>query len=241
MDVFGEHEALRSRSVACHVSSEGIWRIDRFTGPTDVLEAVDRVYADHDRCLDCLTGIHDPQSTVHETLGASSGLRTVYTFRDVTSDCYEVPGLTYKYISKDVLSKSKRQGDTEEWWPPPPRDNGGVGDLSADLEASLRSGLSVEFAKIPEPTYWAKKAVTVAELPTEQRTAVETAVEYGYYETPPGILLADLAEELDLPQSTLQYRLQQTESWIIEQFVRNLTLGDVALALKERDSRIVTA
>lgn len=121
MDVFGEHEALRSRSVACHVSSEGIWRIDRFTGPTDVLEAVDRVYADHDRCLDCLTGIHDPQSTVHETLGASSGLRTVYTFRDVTSDCYEVPGLTYKYISKDVLSKSKRQGDTEEWWLPPPR------------------------------------------------------------------------------------------------------------------------
>ncbi len=120
MDVFGEHEALRSRSVACHVSSEGIWRIDRFTGPTDVLEAVDRVYADHDRCLDCLTGIHDPQSTVHETLGASSGLRTVYTFRDVTSDCYEVPGLTYKYISKDVLSKSKRQGDTEEWWLPPP-------------------------------------------------------------------------------------------------------------------------
>jgi hypothetical protein len=53
--------------------------------------------------------------------------------------------------------------------------------------------------------------------------------------------LTDLADELDLPRSTLQYRLQQAESWIIERFVRNSTLGDVALALKERDSRTVTA
>jgi len=94
------------------------------------------------------------------------------------------------------LSESERNGDTEEWRLLL-RDDGGVGDLGADLEASLRPGLSVEFAK--------------------------------------------LAEELDLPRSTLQYRLQQAESWIVERFVRNSTLGDVALALRERDSRTVTA
>jgi predicted DNA binding protein len=240
MDVFSEYEGLRSRTIACHVSSEGIWRIDRFTGPTDALETIDQVYADHDRCLDCLTGVHDRQSTIHETLGASSGSRTVYTFRDVTADCYAIPCLTCKHVTKGVLSESERQGDTEEWRLLL-RDDGGVGDLFADLEASLRPGLSVEFAQIAEPTYWTEKAVTVGELPAEQRTAVETAVEYGYYETPRAISLTDLADELDLPRSTLQYRLQQAESWIIERFVRNSTLGDVALALKERDSRTVTA
>lgn len=240
MDVFREHEALHSRTIACHVSSEGIWRIDRFNGPTDALEAIDRVYADHDRCLDCLTGVHDRQSTVHETLDASSGSRTVYTYRDVTTDCYSIPCLTCKHVTKGVLSESERQSDTEEWRLLL-RDDAGVGDLYADLEASLRPGLSVEFAQIAEPTYWIEKTVTVAELPAEQRTAVEAAVQHGYYETPRGISLSDLAEELDLPRSTLQYRLQQAESWIVERFVRNSTLGDIALSLRERDSRSITA
>jgi len=240
MDVFREHEELRSRSIACHVSSKGIWRIDRFTGSTDVLEAIDRVYADHDRCLDCLTGVHDRQSTVHETLDASSGPRTVYTFRDVTTDCYAIPCLTCKQVTKGVLSETERSGDTEEWRLLL-RDDGGVDDFYADLEATLRPGLSVEFAQIAEPTYWTDKAVTVAELPAEQRTAVEAAVQHGYYETPRGISLSDLAEELDLPRSTLQYRLQQAESWIVERFVHNSTLGDIALSLRERDSQTVTA
>jgi predicted DNA binding protein len=102
--------------------------------------------------------------------------------------------------------RAERESDTEEW-----RlllqDDGGVGDLFADLEAGLRSGLSVEFVKIAEPTYWTEKAVTVAELPTEQRTAVETVVRYGYYETPRAISLTDLAKELNLLRVTLQYHL----------------------------------
>lgn len=240
MDVFGEYEGLRSRSMACHVSTEGIWRIDRFTGPRDGLAEIDRVYTGHERCLDCVTGVHDRRSTAHEILNADSGSRTIYTFRDVTTDCYAIPCLTCKHVSKGVLSESERNGDTEEWRLLL-RDDDGVGDLYADLEASLRPGLSVEFAKLAEPTYWTNKAVTVAELPTEQRTAVEAAVRHGYYRTPRGISLSDLAEELDLPRSTLQYRLQQAESWIVRRFVQNSTLGDVALALRERDSRTVTA
>jgi len=100
MDVFREYEGLRSRSIACHVSSDGIWRIDRFTGPGEALAEVDRVYADHDRCLDCLTGVHDRRSTVHETLDTDSGSRTLYTYRDVTTDCYAIPCLTCKHVSR---------------------------------------------------------------------------------------------------------------------------------------------
>lgn len=240
MDVFREYEELRSRSIACHVTCDSIWRIDRFTGPTEALEEIDRVYADHDRCLDCLTGVHDRQSTVHETLDASSGSRTIYTFRDMTPECYAIPCLICKYLTRGVLSESERSGDTEEWRLLL-RSDGGVGDLYAELEASLRPGLSVELAQLTEPTYWTDKAATIDELPTEQRVAVESAVTHGYYETPRAISLSSLAEELNLPRSTLQYRLQQAESWIVERFVRNSTLGDVALVLREQDSRTITA
>lgn len=240
MDVFRKHEELRSRSMACHVTCNGIWRIDRFTGPTEALEEIDRVYADHDRCLDCLTGVHDRRSTVHETLDADSGSRTVYTYRDMTPECYAIPCLTCKHLSRGVLSESERSGDTEEWRLLL-RSDGGVGDLYAELEASLRPGLSVEFAQLTEPTYWTDKAATIAELPTEQRSAIEAAVTHGYYETPRAISLSNLAEELDVPRSTLQYRLQQAESWIVERFVQNSTLGDVALVLQEQNSRTITA
>lgn len=240
MDVFREYGELRSRSMACHVSTEGIWRIDRFNGPTQALDQIDRIYADHDRCLDCLTGVHDRQSTVHETLAARSGSRTVYTFRDVTTDCYAIPCLTCKHVTRGVLSESERSGDTVEWRLLL-RDDSGVGDLYEALESSLRPGLSVEFAQLAEPTYWSDRAVTVAELPSEQRTAVEAAVQHGYYETPRSVSLSGLADELDLPRSTLQYRLQRAESWIVERFVRNSTLGDVALALRDGDSRTITA
>lgn len=62
--------------------------------------------------------------------------------------------------------------------------NEAFGDLYTDLEPDLRLGLSAEFAQLAEPTYWSKKTVTVAELSTEQRTAVEAADQHGYYETP---------------------------------------------------------
>jgi hypothetical protein len=45
-----------------------------------------------------------------------------------------------------------------------------------------------------------------------------------------------LAAELDVPRSTLQYRLQRAEGWIVRQFVRNSTLGDVAGILRDRDT-----
>jgi predicted DNA binding protein len=240
MDVFIENEGIRSRSIACHVSEEGIWRIDRFTGPPEALAAIDRVYDTHDRCLDCVTGVHDRRTTEYEVLDAAANSRTLYTFREAGSGCFSVPCLTCKHVRRGVLSESERRDGTEEWRMLL-RDDGGVGDLYRDLESSLRSGLSVEFAQLSEPTYWTNKSVSVAELPYEQRTAIEAAVERGYYETPRAISLGGLADELGVPRSTLQYRLQQAEGWIIGRFVHNSSLGDVALALRERETRTVSA
>lgn len=50
------------------------------------------------------------------------------------------------------------------------------------------------------------------EVPREQRTALQAAVEHGYYETPRQIELSDLAEKLEIPRSTLSYRLR---NWLL--------------------------
>lgn len=240
MDVFIDSDDLRSRSIACHVSKDGVWRVDRFTGPADALERLERVYSDHDRCLDCVTGVHPHPTTEYEVLGADATSRTVYAFRETRTGCFSIPCLTCKHVRKGVLCESERDGDTEEWRLLL-RDDSGVGALYEDLEANLREGLSVEFTQIADPTYWTQQAVTVEELPYEQRAAVEAAVSHGYYETPRAISLSELAGELDIPRSTLQYRLQRAESWIVTRFVRNSSLGDVALALDKHESWSVTA
>ncbi len=61
--------------------------------------------------------------------------------------------------------------------------------------------------------------MTLAELPPEQQAAVEAAVEHGYYRTPRDTSLTELAETLDVSRSTLQYRLQRAEAWIVRSFV----------------------
>ncbi|MFC6756302.1 helix-turn-helix domain-containing protein [Halomicroarcula sp. GCM10025894] len=48
---------------------------------------------------------------------------------------------------------------------------------------------------------------------------MEAAVDYGYYRTPRDVSLTELADRLDVSRSTLQYRLQRAEAWIVRSFV----------------------
>ncbi|MFB6102844.1 MAG: helix-turn-helix domain-containing protein [Haloplanus sp.] len=52
-----------------------------------------------------------------------------------------------------------------------------------------------------------------------QRELIETAVERGYYDTPRGCTLTELADHLDIAKSTASERLHRAESAIIRAFV----------------------
>lgn len=53
----------------------------------------------------------------------------------------------------------------------------------------------------------------------EQRQLIETAVERGYYDTPRGCTLTELADHLDIAKSTASERLHRAEGAIIQAFV----------------------
>ena len=60
---------------------------------------------------------------------------------------------------------------------------------------------------------------TTEVVPAEQREALQTAVEHGYYETPRKVDLSELAAEIGIPRSTLSYRLRRAEAQLAKQFV----------------------
>lgn len=228
MDVFIDHRDAHSRSIACNVTDDGMWRLERVAGPEAALERLDEVFEGPVQCTECI-GTRDCATEWHyEVIAAESGRRTVYSYRSEAGDCHSIPRLAIEHVGKGVLCETERRGNRCEWRLLLCSDDG-VDDLFGALEAELRPGLTVEFRQLGEPAYWADEAVTLAELPPEQQAAVEAAVEHGYYRTPRDISLTDLAETLDVSRSTLQYRLQRAEAWIVRSFVTR-SMGPVEAA-----------
>jgi predicted DNA binding protein len=56
-------------------------------------------------------------------------------------------------------------------------------------------------------------------LPGEQQVALRTAYEHGYYDTPRDATLEELATALDVPRSTLSYRLRRAEAQLVRNHV----------------------
>jgi len=218
MDVFIDYPEVHSRSVACNVTADGMWRLERVAGSDEAMARLDDVYADPVQCTECV-GTHDCMTDwTYEVLDAKPGRRTVYSYRDERGDCHSVPRLAIEHLGCGLLCEIERRGSRCEWRLLH-RSDDGVDDLFEALETELRPGLTVEFRQLGDPSYWVDEAVSLAELPPEQQAAVEAAVEHGYYRTPRDISLTDLAERLDVSRSTLQYRLQRAEAWIVRSFV----------------------
>jgi len=68
-------------------------------------------------------------------------------------------------------------------------------------------------------------------LSPEQEAAVRAAVEHGYYESPRETDVGDLAEHLDIPRSTLTYRLRRAEEQLAKAYVSETRLAESSPAL----------
>jgi hypothetical protein len=221
MDVFIEHPAAHARTITCQVSEHGMWRLERLAGPEAALERLDEHYTNPYHC-ECLGEQHCHTEWHGEVLDAEAGRRTVYCYRPEPGDCHSVPRLATDCLGDGALFGAERRERLYEWRLLLPDDDG-VRETYERLAAELRGGLSLTFRQLGDPGYWTEEAVTVAELPPEQRAALEAAVERGYYRTPREITLPDLADATGVPRSTLQYRLQRAEEWILTRFVSQST------------------
>jgi predicted DNA binding protein len=71
---------------------------------------------------------------------------------------------------------------------------------------------------------------TPSGLPPAQEAALQAAVEHGYYESPREVDVGELAEHLDVPRSTLTYRLRRAEEHLAKQHVAGERVAEERLA-----------
>ena len=213
MDVFIEHPELIATSLDVSASLEGGWRIVRVTGPTDALDALEAVYLDPEICNDC-TYPHpacDGEFT-YDVLESSPTARTIYKYASDVSYCHSVTFLALTHFGEGLVFDTEQRGRTYRYRILVPAD-ADVGGFQAVLDDGLPAGVSLDVERVGETDGWDGRERTVSALPFEQRQALETALRMGYYETPRGSKLADIAAELDLPLTTLRYRLRRAEAW----------------------------
>ena len=135
----------------------------------------------------------------------------------------------------DLLFDAQRRGRRYEWRLLVPDDRQ-VGDLFDAVHAGLPAGIAVGLDGVGTPNRWGENLTTIADVPHEQRDALEAAVSMGYYETPRAVTVAELADVLDVPTSTCRYRLRRAEALVTTRFVAENALagdgGDVSRAME---------
>lgn len=222
-DAFIAHPSAVATALTISVSVDGLWRVDHVAGTGEALAAIRDVFTDPDRCNEC--GGH-PRCDVtrrHEVVAERDGALTVYSHHTDVTYCHSVPYFATVTLGDGLLFDARRRGSQYEWTVLA-HDDDPVGDLYDAMRDGLPDGVTVTLRQVGSPSRWGEAVTTVADLPVEQRTALETAVALGYYRTPRDATLADVAAELDVPQSTLRYRLRRAEEWLTTNFVERSAL-----------------
>lgn len=215
-DVFIDHPELEATSLAISATGETGWRVERVTGPEAALDALETVYLDPAICNECICPhpACDAQ-VVYEVLEREPTARTIYHSSTEEHFCYSVPWLAVQTLGAGLVFDAVQRGPYYEWRVLVPA-NRDLGAFHEALERDLPAGVSFTVRRVGSPERW-QHAVRGhrTTVPAEQRTALETAIRLGYYEHPRRATLEDVAAELDLPLTTLRYRLRRAEAWAV--------------------------
>ncbi|WP_396611269.1 helix-turn-helix domain-containing protein [Haloferax sp. S1W] len=219
MDLFIENPGLHSKTMAIHATSESMWRLDRLTGPTDVLESFDDIIESVTHCKGVKGMCGAPVvEWDFEVLSSTPDGRIVYSFREEGDGVHSIPHIAAKHIGDGLLMQAERRGSQYQWRLLIDEDDT-VGEIYEEVHDALSDDLSLSVQRISEPECWLEDGFGSDGLPPEQQAALEAAVEYGYYETPRRNTVQEISNKLDVPNSTLQYRLTRAEAWLAQQFV----------------------
>lgn len=220
MDVFIDNPELRSSTGTCFATDDSMWRVDHLVGPVDALSQAETIFLDTEHCNECLDSPNCETTREYHVLDRRENSRTVYTRRREREGCHSVPYLVATHLGDGVLLAAERCGHCYRWTVLMP-DERSAGALYDSIEEELRDGLTLELERIAERSDWSDRTFTLSRLPYEQREALEAALEHGYYTTPREVTTRELSNHLDVPRSTLQYRLRRAEASVVEQFVTN--------------------
>jgi DNA-directed RNA polymerase specialized sigma24 family protein len=226
MDVFIENPALTAVSFDGCVLEDQFWRLERLTGPSDALDEVERLRYDDAYDGESVTAEPCEADRYHDTIERRPGRRLLYSYLSGVRGGRSVHTMAGRILDPGALFETRRRGHRHEWRVFL-RSDRNVGTLYDNLTGHLREGLSFETGHLREAESWEPELPTETTLPGEQRLALRAAFERGYYDTPSRTTLEEIAEELDVPRSTLSYRLRRAESQLVREHFERSTDGEV--------------
>jgi len=221
MDLFIETPEARSTTFLCSMGNAQLWRLDRITGPTSVVEAATALLTES--AYNQLSISDRPCGGRHysDVLENGSHRSLVYSYFEDLVHCDSVPTITNRYINGALLFEITRQENTERW-----RilmeDDKKVGMLYDTLGGVLQDGLAFHFDHVSDAAGPLLNLFDSVSVRPEQSQVLELAAEKGYYETPRETTLDDIAAELDWPRSTVSYRLRKAEAALVEAYMATM-------------------
>ncbi len=218
-DALADHPDARVRSLSLHATADRLWRVDHATGTPDALEAIEVAFRDADYYADCLATDHCGATQTTRVLDRADDRLVLYSAWERTPTCASVPHLARDHLGDGVLFETRHEGRHYTWRLIHPGD-GDVAAFFDALEVAVGECAQLEILRTGDTTTSAGgTARTRSGLPPAQDAALRAAVEHGYYESPRAVDVAELAEHLDVPRSTLTYRLRRAEEHLAKQHV----------------------
>ncbi len=218
-DALIDHPEATVRSLSCHVTAEDLRRVDHIEGSTAALGELEEAYVSAEYFPDCLVTDDCGASSETRVLERTDGSRVIYCVWNRSERCTSIPHLALEHLGEGLLFETRQQGDRYTW-----RIVLAGGEAVGSFADALRTAVDgvggIELLRlIDRAPGGAVDSYDSGELSETQRRALHAAVEHGYYETPRGIELSELAERLGVPRSTLSYRLRRAEAELAGRFV----------------------
>ncbi|WP_096391637.1 helix-turn-helix domain-containing protein [Halopenitus persicus] len=218
-DALAEHPDARVRSLSLHATAERLWRVDHATGTPDALDAIADAFRDGDYYADCLATDDCGATQTTRVLDRTDDTLVLYSDWERTPACASVPHIARDHLGDGVLFETRHEGRHYTWR----LIHSGDGDVPAffdALETAVGECARTEMLRSTDTTAAAGGSEGDRNgLSPEQEAALQAAVEHGYYESPRGIDVGELAAHLGVPRSTLTYRLRRAEEHLAKRYV----------------------
>lgn len=226
-DVLADHPDARVRSLSLHATAESLWGVDHATGSSEALPAIEDAVLTADYYADCLAANPCGAESETQVLDRTDDTLVLYTYWQRTQVCESIPHLALEHLGDGLLFETQHEQRRHTWRIIHPEGAAIHGFFDA-LHAELPSEIDVEMLSLTGLSPPTTTRFNVDDVLTnKQREALTAAVEHGYYETPRETDLGELAEKLDVPRSTLTYRVRRAEAQIIKQLTTNETAMDM--------------
>ncbi|MFO7926437.1 MAG: helix-turn-helix domain-containing protein [Halobacteriota archaeon] len=217
-DILADHPDARIRSLSLHATEERLWRVDHATGEPGALDDIEAAFLNNDYYADCLATEECGASQNTRVLDRTDDTLVLYSDWERTPTCASVPHIARDHLGDGVLFETRHESRHYTWR----IIHSGEGDVTAffrDLDGAVGDCAKTEMLRTTNTDSTGRTDTGGYELSSEQEAALVAAVEHGYYESPREVDVGGLADHLDVPRSTLTYRLRRAEEHLAKRHV----------------------